>query len=398
MADLKKLEGSGHETDPYICASCGNCTMVCPTFRLLRWESYGPRGRLQITKSILEGNQELDEEYVRKLFLCSLCEHCTQVCTTSLQLDRFWELIREAAWDLNMVPAPVEYACKSIMKYGDPFSMGSSSRMHWAEGLDIDIQDRIEQPAKTAYFIGCNVAMKPRSHKTAQSLIKILEHSGTDYTILGEKEVCCGGPLIWGGNKKHAPAMAERNIWLYRDLGVERIIFSCPSCIQSWPKTYKEAAGVPVQKEFELLTHSQFIDSLNKRKALKFHEQSNITVTYHDPCISARRLNIISEPREVIEKIPGVYNIDMLHSKEDTRCCGAHGLVNLTDPLISSQIAEMRLRDVSVMPASRVITECPRCLQALELATQTMNYSVQVQDISEIVAESLAEKDEEDDR
>ncbi|MHA1907645.1 MAG: (Fe-S)-binding protein [Candidatus Thorarchaeota archaeon] len=393
MVDLKKFEGSGHETDPYICASCGNCTMVCPTFRLMRWESYGPRGRLQITKAILEGEQELDEEYVRKLFLCSLCEHCSQVCTTSIQLDRFWELVREIAWDSDLVPAPVEYACKSIMKNGDPFSLGASSRMLWTEGLDIDIQDRIEKPAKTAYFVGCNVSLKPRSHKTAQSVIRILEHSGTDYTLLGEKEICCGGPLIWGGNKKHASAMAERNIWLFRELGVERIIFSCPSCIHSWPKTYKEAAGVPIQREFELMTLSQFIDSLIRRKALKFQPQSNITVTYHDPCISSRRLKVINEPREVIEKIPGVYNIDMLHSKEDTRCCGAHGLVNLTDPLVASQIAELRLRDVSVMPASRVITECPRCIQALDLATQTMQYSVQVQDISELVAESLIEEE-----
>ena len=115
-------------------------------------------------------------------------------------------------------------------------------------------------------------------------------------------------------------------------------------------------------------------------------------MTYHDPCISARKLEVVSEPREVIEGIPGVYNIDMLHSKGDTRCCGTHGLLNIVDPLLSSQISEMRLRDVSVMPASRVITECPRCVQALDLATQTMNYSIQVQDITELVASSLKDK------
>ncbi len=392
MTNLKNLEGTGHETDPYICASCGNCTMVCPTFRLLRWESFGPRGRLQITKEILEGDSKLDEEYVRKLYLCSLCEHCGQVCTTSLKLDRFWELTREAIWEQGLAPSSIKYTCKSVVDHGDPFFMGSASRMVWSEGLDIDITDRIQAPAKTAYFLGCNTALKPRLHGIAQSMVKILEYAGVDYTLLGEKEVCCGAPLVWGGDRKRAPKLAERNVSLLRELGVEQIIFSCPSCIQHWPVTFKEAAGAPIKREFEYKTASQFIRDLNSKKLLKFKDQPNITVTYHDPCISARRLGIASEPREVIEGIPGVYNIDMLHSKRDTRCCGSHGLLNVADPLISSQISEMRLREISVMPASRVITECPCCVQALDLATQTLNYSVQVQDISELVASSLKDK------
>jgi len=392
MTNLKYLEGTGHETDPYICASCGNCTMVCPTFRQLRWESFGPRGRLQITKEILEGDRKLDEEYVRKLYLCTLCEHCGKVCTTSLRLDRFWELTRAAAWDSGMAPTPIQYTCKSVVNHGDPFFMGSSSRMVWSEGLDIDIEERVQVPAKTAYFLGCNTALKPQLHGIAQSMIKILEYAGIEYTLLGEEEVCCGAPLIWGGDIDNSPALAEKNLSLLRELGVERIIFSCPSCIQHWPIIFKEASGVPIAHEFQLQTASQFIRELNSRKLLKFEDQPNITVTYHDPCISARKLEIISEPREVIEGIPGVYNIDMLHSKGDTRCCGTHGLLNVVDPLLSSQISEMRLRDVSVMPASRVITECPRCVQALDLATQTMNYSVQVQDITELVASSLKDK------
>jgi Fe-S oxidoreductase len=301
--------------------------------------------------------------------------------------------MRAEAWEKEVVPKPVEYACNSTANYGDPFSMGPGSRLNWTEGLDFDIQARIYKPAEVAYFLGCNVAMIPHLNSIARSVVEILEYTGIDYTILGDKEVCCGAPLIWGGNSERASTMAERNIWALRELGVKKIIFSCPSCIHHWPMTYKEESGVPVQKEFELYTLSQFIDGLVQKDLLKFKEQSNITVTYHDPCISARSLRIIDEPRNVIEKIPGVFNIDMLHSKGDTRCCGAHGLTNLADPLVSSQIAELRLRDVSVMPASRVISECPRCIHALEMATKTMNYNIKVQDIAELVAESLFEKE-----
>ena len=83
------LERYGQENEPYVCASCGNCTLVCPVFRDLKWESYGPRGKLHIAKSIMEGEGEFGEDFARKIFLCNLCEHCTSVCTTGINLDRF---------------------------------------------------------------------------------------------------------------------------------------------------------------------------------------------------------------------------------------------------------------------------------------------------------------------
>jgi heterodisulfide reductase subunit D len=389
MSRFRILDSTGHANDPYICASCGNCTMVCPTFRQLRWESYGPRGRLQVTKNIMEDKASFDEEYVRKLFMCSLCEYCSQVCTTSLSLDRFWELTRAEAWDAGLVPATVRFACNSVLSNGDPLSMGASSRMQWADDLEIDISDRIEAPAKTAYFLGCEVALKPQLGGIARSMIRILESAGVDYTLLGKKESCCGAPLLWGGDRKNTPLMAEKNISFMEELGVDTIIFSCPSCINTWVTSYSGVIGEPINRKFRMFTPSQYFSELIEKKLLRFEEQPLVTVTYHDPCVASRRLNIIDEPRKLIERIPGVYKVEMAHSGKETMCCGSHGLLNVTDPLLSSQIADMRLREASVTPASRLITECPRCLQALELATHTLQYPILVQDITELVADCL---------
>ncbi len=389
MSRLRIIDEMGHGEDPYICASCGNCTMVCPTFRQLKWESYGPRGKIQITKDIMEGKAELDEEYVRKLFMCSLCENCSYVCTTSLSLDSFWEHARAEAWSRGIIPASVLSTCKSVLKYGDPYSMGSERRLDWAEDFEIDIANRIEAPSKLAFVLGCDVSLKPQLGGIARSMIRILEHSGLDYTLLGRKEGCCGAPLLWGGDRENAPLIAEKNISLLEELEVEELIFSCPSCISTWQTTYSGMLGESITRKFRMMTSSQFISSLSDKNLLRLKEQPMVTVTYHDPCISARRLNIYSQPREIIDRIPGVYKVEMAHSGKETRCCGWHGMLNIADPYLSSQVAEMRLRDASVTPASRLITECPKCIQAFETATQTMQYSLQVQDITELVAEAL---------
>lgn len=389
MTRAGPIEQSGQKNDPYVCASCGNCTLVCPVFRQMRWEPYGPRGKLSITKSILEKEAEFNPDFARKLFLCTLCEHCTTVCTTSIRLDRFWELMREEAKERNLTPPPVKFASESIKKTGDPFSIGKSNRMLWAEGIEDIVEPRINAKADVAFFLGCNVSLKHQLHDVAKSMIKIMEHAGVEYTLLGENESCCGAPLLWAGEPEGTPTMVEKNAQALADLGVRKVVFSCPSCASTWISSMHKSAGTSAVRKMELLTASQFINELIQKGRLSFEEQPMITATYHDPCISARVLGVSKEPRNVIERIPGIYRVEMVSSEQDTRCCGSHALLNMIDPHLSAQIAEMRLRDASVTPASLLITECPRCEMAFDLATITLGYSIQVLDITQLVANSL---------
>lgn len=388
------IEQSGQKNDPYVCASCGNCTLVCPVFRQMRWEPFGPRGKLSISKSILEGKTEFNPDFTRKLYLCTLCEHCTAVCTTSIRLDRFWELMRAEAKERNLTPAPAKFACDSVKRTGDPFSIGHSSRLLWAEGIEKIVQSRFNAHADTAYFLGCNVSLKHQLHDVAKSMIRIMEHAGIEYTLLGEREVCCGAPLIWAGEPEGTSSMVEKNAQALADLGVRKVVFSCPSCASVWISSMHKSQGTSAVRKMELLTASQFVNQLIQKGRLSFEEQPMITATYHDPCISARTLGVLREPRDVIERIPGIYRVEMVPSEEETRCCGSHALLNMVDPHLSAQIAEMRLRDASVTPASLLVTECPRCLMAFDLATITLGYTVQILDITQLVANSLSTSSE----
>ncbi|MHA1957544.1 MAG: hypothetical protein ACW968_11530 [Candidatus Thorarchaeota archaeon] len=51
MTKLDTIERYGQKKEPYVCASCGNCTLICPVFNQIKWESYGPRGKLHMLKS-----------------------------------------------------------------------------------------------------------------------------------------------------------------------------------------------------------------------------------------------------------------------------------------------------------------------------------------------------------
>ncbi|MGY5879954.1 MAG: (Fe-S)-binding protein [Candidatus Thorarchaeota archaeon] len=395
MTKLDFLERYGQEDEPYVCASCGNCTLVCPVFHELNWESYGPRGKLHLVKSLMEGKSEFGQDFADKIFLCNLCEHCTSVCTTGISLDRFWEVIRAEVRERGFLPAPAKFVLKSIKERGDIMWMGSADRLLWMEDVQELVKGRILKKAKVAYFLGCNVSLKSQLHDIAKSMVKIMDYAGIDFTLLGDKEVCCGAPLGWAGNLKDINEMAEKNLEIIRELGVETIVFSCPSCILTWSEYSKY---LKEDQDIELLTASQFINRLVRENRLHFEDQPMITTTFHDPCISARVLKATEEPREILEEIPGVYHVEMNPSRQDTRCCGSHGLLDVVNPVLASKIAERRLRDVTVTPASRVVTECPRCILGFDLAKFTTNYDIQVQDITQLVAESLSPKEGEGDK
>lgn len=392
LTKMPALELDGQLDELYVCASCGNCTLVCPIYRQLNWESYGPRGKLRILRTIGEGTAEFNDNFAWKVFLCSLCEHCAAVCTTGISLTRFWESARAESLQRGFQPSPAEYINESIRTHGDIFAMGSKPRLHWLEDAE-EVQKRVNIAAEVAYFLGCNVGLKPHLHDVAHSMVKIMEHAGVDYTVLGDKEQCCGAPLIWAGDLAGATSLGEKIYDTMCELEIKKIVFSCPSCINAFITRYPKELTEAFVDKFELLTTTQFIDQLNKENLLEFNEQSMITVTYHDSCISARKLGIIDEPRDIISRIPGVYKIEMLPSREETRCCGAHGLLNVVEPQLSSQIAAMRLRDVSVTPATKLLVDCPRCLNAFELASLSMGYRVDIEDIVQFVAKSLKTKD-----
>ena len=50
------------------CVHCGFCTATCPTYQLLGDELDGPRGRIYLSKQVIEGEQPLPLARLRQSF------------------------------------------------------------------------------------------------------------------------------------------------------------------------------------------------------------------------------------------------------------------------------------------------------------------------------------------
>ena len=105
LADFIKDTPEGSEADAILrkCVHCGFCTATCPTYQLLGDELDGPRGRIYLIKSMLEGC-EVTARTQLHLDRCLTCRACETTCPSGVQYGRLADIGRKLAQE--RVPRP----------------------------------------------------------------------------------------------------------------------------------------------------------------------------------------------------------------------------------------------------------------------------------------------------
>ena len=75
------------------CVHCGMCNATCPTYQLKGDELDGPRGRIYLIKSMLEG-EEVSAKTQTHLDRCLTCRSCETTCPSGVQYGQLVELAR----------------------------------------------------------------------------------------------------------------------------------------------------------------------------------------------------------------------------------------------------------------------------------------------------------------
>ena len=101
--------------------------------------------------------------------------------------------------------------------------------------------------------------------------------------------------------------LAETNLETFNELGVKKVVASCPHCFHTLGKEYKDYGG----EDIEVMHHSQLISHLQNEGKLPQPKHDG-SVTYHDPCYLAELVEntmrlvmplvvLISKPNAVVE-------------------------------------------------------------------------------------------------
>jgi heterodisulfide reductase subunit D len=227
----------------------------------------------------------------------------------------------------------------------------------------------------TLYYPGCLTKFVLKDIQ--ENYKKILEKEGVDFIVLKDKEFCCGSPVKNAGADKEFEDLAKKNLKVFKDHNINRIISNCPACVAVFKNDYKETLGN--DWDVEVLHITEIINS----KAKSIFEDSakkDKLATYHDPCHLGRALGIYDQPREIIKKA-GYEIKEMDLSRQKSFCCGGGGGVKTNNAELSSRIAKDRIEQAQKTGAGCLITSCPMCYANLKENSE----GIEVKEVSEIM-------------
>ena len=222
----------------------------------------------------------------------------------------------------------------------------------------------------TLYYPGC--LEKSALPEIFENYKAIFNKLGVDFILLPNEEVCCGLPVLNAGYKKETRKLAEKNLKLFKEKNVKKIITSCPSCYHTFKNVYPELIRDWEKAGIEVEHATVTILNALKRKGIDFsgkyeedewdeegREQEKEFIFYHDPCHLGRYSEIYNEPREVIKRLGGEI-IESPYNKEKAFCCGAGGGMRANFPETAKAFAKKKTEFIPEK-ATKIISPCGLC-------------------------------------
>ncbi|MEW5958415.1 MAG: (Fe-S)-binding protein [Chloroflexota bacterium] len=366
------------------CIQCGSCTASCPTANLM---DLSPR---QLWGLIRLGLKH--EVFQSKTFwLCTTCQACTAHCPRGIPLsDTMIGLKTYAVREGIQIPPGISLLRDTVKTVYNISGDQNEERLAWSENLPQQLTGiEGKTGADILYFVGCIASFYPRVHSIPQSFGRVLNHAGISFTTMGSLEWCCGYPLYNAGMKAEMANLVEHNLAQVEELGVTRLVATCPSCYYTWKHLYPQFASLP--PNLTIMHATQFLAELLDSRRIRPSIVPRV-VTYHDPCDLGRKSEEYDAPRYILESLPGVELREMANMRDNAMCCGGGGDVEIFSDEATMNVAIRRLQQALDVEADAIISACQQCKRTLLNAAQRMRHRVKVLDVTELIWEAMQDQ------
>ena len=237
------------------------------------------------------------------------------------------------------------------------------------------------------FWVGCAGSFDDRAKKITKAVVKILNHVGVKFAVLGSEESCTGDPAKRAGNEFLFQMQAMTNIQVLNGYEVKKIVTACPHCFNTLKNEYPELGG-----NYEVIHHSQLLQSLINSGQLKIEGGTfkGKKIAFHDPCYLGRGNNEYTAPREVIEKLDAEL-VEMKRCKTNGLCCGAGGAQMFKEAEKGNKEVNIeRMDDVLEVKPNILATGCPFCNTMMTDGVKHFDKEkeISVLDIAELIAQA----------
>ena len=200
--------------------------------------------------------------------------------------------------------------------------------------------------------------------------------------------MCCGALHVHNGVRDTALELARQNIDVFEAAEVDAIIINSAGC------------GATLKEYEALMEHDPVYSERAKAFSSKMRDISEFLaeiemtppegkikrrVTYDEPCHLVHGQKVQSQPRTVLQSIPG---LELIELTESEWCCGSAGIYNITQPEMSREILERKIKHIAETDAEIVATGNPGCILQIQLGIKANELPMKVMHPIELLDQS----------
>ena len=337
------------------CVHCGFCTATCPTYQLLGNELDGPRGRIYLIKSMLEGTA-CSKSTLLHLDRCLTCRSCETTCPSGVEYGRLLEIGRQVAE--KTVPRPISRRLGRRLLawfltsglFPVLLGLGRSVRRLCPENVARYIPVRYavgEKPSairsrQMIVLEGCvQPALSPNINAAAA---RVLDRLGISL-IRGSEAGCCGALALHLSIEDRARQAMRRNIdawWPLLEAGAECIVMTASGC------------GVTVKEYGQVLADdSQYAEKAKRVSSLTWDLSEillrepmtaslagrGVSVAVQTPCSLQHGQGINGSIEEILSRM----GFQQATVEDPHLCCGSAGSYSILQSSIAKRLRQEKL-------------------------------------------------------
>jgi len=402
------------------CVHCGFCLPTCPTYLLWGEEMDSPRGRIYLMKAGIEGRVDTTSSFVEHFDRCLGCLACVTACPSGVQYAPLIEkqraqiehrYTRDAGdalfrsllmaivpypWRMRIVMLPLLLLGPLLRTMTRAASAPASTRPEGTEGSlwrRVTAAMRLAPPVswrglvdhvaehtpavgserlKVGLLAGC--VQRLSFGKVNHATVRVLAAEGCSVNAPGSQG-CCGALPLHAGRIEQARSLARHNIEVFEKAGVDRIAVNaagCGSAMKDYGELFADdpawaarakAIAAKVRDVTELLA------DLGEQRAVR--RPLPARVVYHDACHLAHGQGVRTQPRALLQGIPG---IELLTPGESEICCGSAGIYNLVQPGPAAQLGARKVGHIAALSPDMIATANPGCTLQIAAAARGLGH------------------------
>lgn len=350
-----------------LCTDCLVCQSACPARNEAPAEFCGPAVLAQLARYHVDPRDQGPRAHIallEGLSSCTSCMTCSHVCPKGI--DVFGEAVRKlrSSSVANGLPTP------DMQK--DMLELYARTRMA-VPASRAKLTDEISalETGPVGVFVGCMLQGK---HKAwGQALLRTAAEHKCDLAVPKE-QVCCGGPLLWTGHESEAREAAIKNVTVFNQAGVKRVVTACAGCYLTWRIEYpKLLKGSGLTQDFDVVSIYQFLAESGILPDLSRVQGQKIS--YFAPCHMKVGGDESERTPDVLKKAASEYGIT-LGDVPFPKCCG--GMAASSNPRLAARLSEKVIKAAIDSGVGTVLTSCPFCVENLDRGARRLRSSVKV--------------------